>query len=97
MNTDKATSSPRKGGLYLDISELDSMNQYIYLFGLGIGITSTYLVLGHFILPMIAAGAISMPMFYGITIGVAVLWLGLVKLFNKYWLQNKLIDKGTLC
>lgn len=93
----KTTSSPKKGGLYVDISELDSMNQYIYLFGLGMGIASTYLVLGHFILPLITAGALSMTMFYGITIGVAVLWVGIIKLFNKYWLQNKLIDKGILC
>lgn len=91
------TTETRKPGIYLDIKDLDLATQVQYLLGLAIGIAGTYTLLGKYLVPLVVSGAVSMSVFYGATILVAIVWVGIIKLINKYWLQQRLIEKGILC
>ena len=91
------TTESTKPGLYIEIKDLNLATQVQYMIGLALGLAGTYTLLGKSLVPLVIAGTIPMSVFYVATIGVAILWVGIIKLINKYWLQNKLIEKGTLC
>lgn len=91
------TTESTKPGLYIEIKDLNLATQVQYMIGLALGLAGTYTLLGKYLVPLVIAGTIPMSVFYVATIGVAILWVGIIKLINKYWLQNKLIEKGTLC
>lgn len=92
MSTDN-----KKPGLYIEIQDLNLATQVQYMLGLALGIAGSYTLLGKYIVPLVLAGAVSMTTFYVSTIFLAILWVGIIKLINKYWLQNKLIQKGSVC
>lgn len=90
-------SKSKEDVLYIKFSELSPMTQFMYYITISSTIIGTYFVLGMYLSPMVASGALSLMGFLTISFGVAAVLVGALYLFNKYWLQSKLIEKGLTC
>lgn len=90
-------SKSKEDVLYIKFSELSSMTRSMYYITIGTTIVGTYYALGLYLSPMVASGALSLMGFLTISFGVAFVLVGALYLFNKYWLQSKLIEKGLTC
>lgn len=77
--------------LHIPVKDINNFRMYLVSTGILLAIASSYLVLGHFILPMIIAGTITYTTYVLSSMGLALLWLLIGKLTSKYIRQYLLI------
>lgn len=82
--------------LFIPASELKSTTGVIYMITLVIGVSASFIAYSYFVTPLALAATIPLSVYYGGIFAISFLWVGITKLINKYWLQNKLISKGEI-
>ena len=81
INPENSLKSPSK--LFIKFSDV-SGSKVFYSSLLLIAICASYAILGYYLVPMWQAGTMALHMFILINAGLAVLWLGLINIINKY-------------
>ena len=81
--------------LFVNFEVLNTKTKAFYSFMLVLGISASYALLGHFVLPLYIAGQMALYTYMLINIGISVLWVGLINIINRFILQDKLISKGA--
>ena len=81
--------------LFINFEEIDTKAKAFYSFALVIGVSISFVLVGHFIYPIYALGQMSVYIYLLINAGVALGWIVLINIINKFILQDKLISKGT--
>lgn len=77
--------------LHIPVKDINNFRMYLVSTGILLAISSSYLLLGNFVLPMIVAGTITYSTYVLASMGLAVLWLLIGKLTSKYIRQYLLI------
>ena len=77
--------------LHIPVKDINNFRMYLVSTGILLAISSSYLLLGNFVLPMIIAGTITYSTYVLASMGLAVLWLLIGKLTSKYIRQYLLI------
>ena len=77
--------------LHIPIKDINNFRMYLVSTGILLAISSSYLLLGNFVLPMIVAGTITYSTYILASMGLAALWLLIGKLTSKYIRQYLLI------
>ena len=77
--------------LHIPVKDINNFRMYLVSTGILLAISSSYLLLGNFVLPMIVAGTITYSTYILASMGLAVLWLLIGKLTSKYIRQYLLI------
>lgn len=77
--------------LHIPVKDINNFRMYLVSTSILLAISSSYLLLGNFVLPMIVAGTITYSTYVLASMGLAVLWLLIGKLTSKYIRQYLLI------
>lgn len=77
--------------LHIPVKDINNFRMYLVSTGILLAISSSYLLLGNFVLPMIVAGTITYSTYVLASMGLAALWLLIGKLTSKYIRQYLLI------
>ena len=77
--------------LHIPVKDINNFRMYLVSTGILLAISSSYLLLGNFVLPMIVAGTITYSIYVLASMGLAALWLLIGKLTSKYIRQYLLI------
>lgn len=77
--------------LHIPVKDINNFRMYLVSTGILLAISSSYLLLGNFVLPMIVAGTITYSTYILASMGLAALWLLIGKLTSKYIRQYLLI------
>lgn len=81
--------------LFINYEVINSPAKVFYSIMLTLMISLSYFTLSYYIFPAVIAGTVSTAMYMFYNAVIAGLWVGIIKVVNKFWLQDKLINSGA--